>query len=124
MSVALTGSAFITERKEGMMQRTQVAGVTTGEIITAHLMTQYVIMAGQTMLVLAVMIWVFHVEIEGSVTAAVVLTLVQGTCGMAYGKYNHIAFTKSNFIVICKAISRESNYLRLINRILNLMYLY
>lgn len=91
MSVALTGSAFITERKEGMMQRTQVAGVTTGEIITAHLMTQYVIMAGQTMLVLAVMIWVFHVEIAGSIGAAVVLTLVQGTCGMAYGDHLHIS---------------------------------
>ncbi|ODM98615.1 ABC transporter G family member 23 [Orchesella cincta] len=59
MSVALTGSAFITERKEGMLNRMLVSGVSTGEIITAHMLTQYIIMAGQTVLVLAVMIvWV------------------------------------------------------------------
>lgn len=95
MSVALTGSAFITERKEGMLNRTLVSGVTTGEIITAHLLTQYVIMAGQTILVLAVMVWIFQVEILGSVTSAVVLTLFQGTCGMAYGnKYYKLSNSK------------------------------
>ncbi|CAL8085669.1 unnamed protein product [Orchesella dallaii] len=85
MSVALTGSAFITERKEGMLKRTLVSGVTTGEIITAHMLTQYVTMAGQTLLVLVVMIWAFNVTIEGSTCLAVLLTLAQGTCGMAYG---------------------------------------
>lgn len=98
MSVALTGSAFITERKEGMLNRTLVSGVTTGEIITAHLLTQYVIMAGQTMLVLAVMVWIFQVEILGSVTSAVVLTLFQGTCGMAYGNKLYNSMISNAFL--------------------------
>ncbi|CAL8115332.1 unnamed protein product [Orchesella dallaii] len=85
MSVALTGSAFITEKKEGMLNRTLISGVSTGEIITAHMITQYIVMAGQTLLVLLVMIFMFEVEIKGSTFLAIALTLAQGTCGMAYG---------------------------------------
>ena len=86
MAVALTGSAFITEKKEGMLDRSLVAGVTTGEVITAHMITQYVIMVGQTTLVLIFMIVVFEVPVRGPLGWAVILTLLQGTCGMAFGK--------------------------------------
>ncbi|CAG7829425.1 unnamed protein product [Allacma fusca] len=85
MAVALTGSAFITEKKEGMLDRSLVAGVTTGEVISAHMVTQYVVMVGQTVLVLVFMIAVFEVPVRGPLGWAIVITLLQGTCGMSFG---------------------------------------
>jgi ABC-type multidrug transport system permease subunit len=85
MAVALTGSAFVTEKKEGMLDRSLVAGVTTGEVITAHMITQYVVMVGQTSLVLLFMIVVFEVPVRGPLGWAIIITLLQGTCGMAFG---------------------------------------
>lgn len=85
MAVALTGSAFITEKKEGMLDRSLVAGVTTSEVITAHMITQYVVMVGQTILVLVFMIAVFEVPVRGPLVWAIVITLLQGTCGMSFG---------------------------------------
>jgi ABC-type transport system involved in cytochrome c biogenesis permease component len=87
MAVALTGSAFITEKKEGMLDRSLVAGVTTGEIITAHMITQYVVMVGQTALVFVFMMVVFEVPVRGPLVWSIVITLLQGTCGMAFGKF-------------------------------------
>jgi len=85
MAVALTGSAFITEKKEGMLDRSLVAGVTTGEVITAHMITQYVVMVGQTALVFIFMMVVFEVPVRGPLGWSIVITLLQGTCGMAFG---------------------------------------
>ncbi|XP_021960922.1 ABC transporter G family member 20 isoform X3 [Folsomia candida] len=85
MSVASTGSAFITEKKEGMMDRSLVAGVTTGEVITAHMITHYVVMVGQTALVFVFMMIVFEVPVRGPLVWAIAITLLQGTCGMAFG---------------------------------------
>lgn len=89
MAVASTGSAFITEKKEGMMDRSLVAGVTTAEVITAHMITHYVIMVGQTVLVFVFMVIVFEVPVRGPLVWAIAITLLQGTCGMAFGKFSN-----------------------------------
>lgn len=70
-----------------MLDRSLVAGVTTGQVITAHMITQYMIMAGQTALVLIFMMVVFDITSRGPLGWAIVLTLLQGTCGMAFGMY-------------------------------------
>ena len=43
-------------------------------------------MCGQTALVLIFMILVFGVECKGDVFAAVILTILQGLCGMCFGE--------------------------------------
>jgi hypothetical protein len=43
-------------------------------------------MCGQTALVLIFMILVFGVECKGDVFSAVVLTILQGLCGMCFGE--------------------------------------
>ena len=98
MAVALTGSAFITEKKEGMLERSLVTGVTTGEVITAHMITQYVVMVGQTALVLVFMIAVFKVPVRGPLGWAVVITLLQGTCGMSFGKLSSAIFKNASTV--------------------------
>lgn len=85
LAVALTSSVLIIERMEGLLDRSWVAGVTPFEILFSHVITQFVVMCGQTALVLIFMILVFGVECKGDVFSAVILTILQGLCGMCFG---------------------------------------
>uniref|UniRef100_A0A1B0B3C6 ABC transporter domain-containing protein n=1 Tax=Glossina palpalis gambiensis TaxID=67801 RepID=A0A1B0B3C6_9MUSC len=85
LAVALTSSALIIERTEGLFDRSWVAGVTPGEILFSHIVTQFVVMCGQTALVLIFMLCVFGVENKGNLAWVILLTLLQGLCGMCFG---------------------------------------
>ncbi|CAG9760884.1 unnamed protein product [Ceutorhynchus assimilis] len=85
LAVALTSSALIIERMEGLLDRSWVAGVSPGEILFSHVVTQFVVMCGQTALVLIFMILVFQVECKGDIIFVVALTILQGLCGMCFG---------------------------------------
>ncbi|XP_045524939.1 ABC transporter G family member 23 isoform X3 [Pieris brassicae] len=85
LAVALTSSALIVERTEGLLDRSWVAGVSPGEILFSHVVTQFVVMCGQTALVLIFMILVFGVKSNGNIAYVVMLTLLQGLCGMCFG---------------------------------------
>jgi len=60
--------------------------VTPFEILFSHVITQFVVMCGQTALVLLFMIGVFGVECKGDLAWVVVLTILQGLCGMCFGE--------------------------------------
>lgn len=62
------------------------AGVTPLEILFSHVITQFVVMCGQTALVLIFMILVFGVECKGDISLVITLTILQGLCGMCFGK--------------------------------------
>ncbi|KAL1137921.1 hypothetical protein AAG570_009616 [Ranatra chinensis] len=85
LAVALTSSALIIERMEGLLDRSWVAGVTPVEILFSHVITQFVVMCGQTALVLIFMILVFGVECKGDIFSVILLTILQGLCGMCFG---------------------------------------
>ncbi|XP_037950014.1 ABC transporter G family member 20-like isoform X2 [Teleopsis dalmanni] len=85
LAVALTSSVLITERTEGLLDRSWVAGVMPGEILFSHVITQFVVMCGQTALVLIFMLVVFGVTNNGQLFWVIVLTLLQGMCGMCFG---------------------------------------
>ncbi|XP_049823696.1 ABC transporter G family member 20 isoform X3 [Aethina tumida] len=85
LAVALTSSALIIERMEGLLDRSWVAGVSPGEILFSHVVTQFVVMCGQTALVLIFMILVFKVESNGDIIVVIILTILQGLCGMCFG---------------------------------------
>ncbi|GBP77024.1 ABC transporter G family member 20 [Eumeta japonica] len=85
LAVALTSSALIVERMEGLLDRSWVAGVSPGEILFSHVVTQFVVMCGQTGLVLIFMILVFEVQCNGNIFYVILLTLLQGLCGMCFG---------------------------------------
>ncbi|XP_033209457.1 ABC transporter G family member 23 isoform X2 [Belonocnema kinseyi] len=85
LAVALTSSALIIERMEGLLDRSWVAGVSPGEILFSHVVTQFVVMCGQTALVLIFMIIVFGVECKGEIGFVIILTILQGLCGMCFG---------------------------------------
>jgi hypothetical protein len=58
--------------------------------------TQFVVMCGQTALVLIFMIMVFGVECKGNVLSAVILTILQGLCGMCFGEDTFILHSNEN----------------------------
>lgn len=62
-----------------------VLGVSPGEILFSHVVTQFVVMCGQTALVLIFMIIVFGVQCKGDIGWVIVLTILQGLCGMCFG---------------------------------------
>lgn len=85
MAVALTSSALIVERTEGLLDRSWVAGVTAVEVLMSHVVTQFVVMVGQTILVLLFMLVVYDVNCEGEIIWVICLTILQGLCGMCFG---------------------------------------
>jgi hypothetical protein len=56
------------------------------EILLAHLVNQFTILLGQTALVFVCMLAVFNIPCEGNLALAVFITLLQGLCGMSFGK--------------------------------------
>ena len=47
MAVGLTALSFIIERKEGLLERSWVAGVTAFEVMLAHVVGQFIVMLVQ-----------------------------------------------------------------------------
>ena len=61
ISISLTAVVLIQERKEGLMDRTWVAGVNVTEIIISEVLTQFFILLVQIILMLIFVLWVFKV---------------------------------------------------------------
>lgn len=56
------------------------------EILLAHLANQFTVLVGQTVMVFLVMLTIFGIPCVGNVFLAVLLTLLQGLCGMSFGE--------------------------------------
>ncbi|KAL7295350.1 hypothetical protein TKK_0011237 [Trichogramma kaykai] len=97
LSVALTSGAMLLERNEGLLERSLVIGVTGTEILFGQVVTQFIIMAGQAVMVLLVAIGVFKITCDGSVFAVLGLTILTGLCGMCFG-----------FVVACSCDNERS----------------
>ncbi|KAK3590643.1 hypothetical protein CHS0354_013676 [Potamilus streckersoni] len=85
LATGLTTLSFVLEKKEGLLDRSLAAGMTSVEIMLAHVMTQLVVMAVQVAILLVCALLIFHVPYEGPLIWVIVLVLLQGFCGMALG---------------------------------------
>ena len=63
MAVGLTSISFIIERKEGLLDRSWISGVTSLEVMLAHVVAQFVVMVVQVTFVLVFMLLVFQVSV-------------------------------------------------------------
>ena len=64
------------------------SGVTGTEVLFGLVVTQFVIMSGQSTMVLVVAFGVFKVVCEGEVIFVFFLTILTGLCGMCFGRRN------------------------------------
>ncbi|KAJ7987453.1 hypothetical protein DPEC_G00326640 [Dallia pectoralis] len=97
LAVGLTALSFVIERKEGLMDRCWVAGVSSLETILAHLISQLFVISVQVVLLLILMLVVFKIPNEGSLVLVVALIVLQGVTGISFG------------LVISAAIDDEQN---------------
>jgi len=63
-------------------------GIQSSEILIAHVINQFAVLFCQTALVLVFILYVFHVPCHGSLAVAFFIALIQGFCGMSFGKTN------------------------------------
>ena len=85
ISYALTGLVLVIEKKEGMLDRSAVAGVHTIDIICAHISSKLAILTIQITCMLFISWFVFNIKFKGPIALATFLLLVQGFCGISYG---------------------------------------
>lgn len=84
-AMALTALTLVMERKDGIFERTLVAGVRTFEFIISQISTQLLVLAVQVLLSIITMLYIIDIENQGSVLLIYLITLLQGMCGMALG---------------------------------------
>ena len=85
MATGLTALFFILEKRDGLLDRSQVSGVTTTQLLLGHALLQVVVMAIQIVLVFVVSFLVFHIPSRGPLGWVLLLVLLQGCAGMSYG---------------------------------------
>ncbi|XP_022918128.1 ABC transporter G family member 20 [Onthophagus taurus] len=85
LAVALTSGAMLLERNEGILERSLVSGISGLELLSGHVITQFIVMAVQTGVVLIFCFAVFNITINGNLMLVIILTLMTGLCGMCFG---------------------------------------
>ncbi|XP_026670751.1 ABC transporter G family member 23 isoform X2 [Ceratina calcarata] len=85
LSVALTSGAMLLERNEGLLERSLVAGLTGTEILFGQVITQFVVMVGQTLIILIFGFAIFRITCEGDIGWICTLVVLTGLCGMCFG---------------------------------------
>ncbi|XP_063225660.1 ABC transporter G family member 20-like isoform X2 [Bacillus rossius redtenbacheri] len=83
--LALSVWTIIHERKEGLLDRIIVAGVTSFEIMLSYFLSQLAMMCGQVLLLMVFSFFIYQIECVGNLALVLVLTLLQGISGMFFG---------------------------------------
>lgn len=96
MATGLTSLAFITERRDGLYDRTLAAGVDQVQMLISHSIVQLVVMVVQISLVVFFTFVIYKVPTNGPFIWVFILLLLQGLAGMSFG-------------LMVSAICREEN---------------
>lgn len=65
----------------------QCPGITGQEILFGHVITQFLVMTFQTVMVLIVAFGFFKITCEGDILWVTALTILTGWCGMCFGEF-------------------------------------
>ncbi|KAK5638168.1 hypothetical protein RI129_012463 [Pyrocoelia pectoralis] len=85
LAAALTAVAMLVERNEGILERSLVMGVSPVELLTAHVVSEFVLMMGQIIAVTCCGLFIFNMKMSGSLTLFISLLSLSGFCGMWFG---------------------------------------
>jgi len=86
LATLMTAAVFISERMDGIWDRTLLAGVSATEMLWAHLLTQLIIMALQSFEVIMYIGLVFDTYNNGDTTTLIGLLTLTAFCGMLFGR--------------------------------------
>lgn len=85
LATTLSTALIITDRSEGVWDRVLVQGVTTVEILLAHILTQIIIVCIHTSLTMCYSFLVWNLECKGSIANALCLIFFSGCSGLMWG---------------------------------------
>lgn len=101
LATLITSTIFITDRLEGIWDRTLVAGVSTTELLIAHIITQSTVMLMQCIEIVILAAFIFNTENHGDNFTVIFLLMLLGFSGMLYGLFISIfcdSHTMANFM--------------------------
>ncbi|XP_017786452.1 PREDICTED: ABC transporter G family member 23-like [Nicrophorus vespilloides] len=85
LGTTLTSTIIVTDRLEGVWDRSIVAGVTSLEIVLTHFMSQFVLVFIQTTELVILTFLVFGIDYIGQMWIIFLCVLLQGLTGMVFG---------------------------------------
>uniref|UniRef100_T1IX93 ABC transporter domain-containing protein n=1 Tax=Strigamia maritima TaxID=126957 RepID=T1IX93_STRMM len=85
MAIGLTSFSLIMDKKEGLLDRSYVSGVTFIEIMCGHIITQLSVVIVQVLLILFVAFQLFNLYFKGSFWPLVLISMLQAVQGMCFG---------------------------------------
>lgn len=94
VAVGLTAVSFVQERKDGILERSLVAGVRSIHILLAHVLIQFGIIFFQGLFLFLVIFQLFQISIDGSTILAYFLLILQGAAGMSLGEWSLFSLLK------------------------------
>lgn len=101
LATLMTAAVFISERMDGVWDRTLVAGVSATEMLWAHLLTQFIIMTFQSFEVIMYIGLVFDTYNKGDTITLIGLLTLTAFCGMLFGLLISVycrSHTTANFV--------------------------
>lgn len=98
LATLVTAAVFITDRMDGVWERTLVAGITTPELLLAHIMTHSVLVFLQAAEVIFFIGVVFGTENNGDNLTVICLLALTGFGGMLFGELK-TCFVFGDFIL-------------------------
>lgn len=121
LATLITSTIFITDRLEGIWDRTLVAGISTSELLLAHIITQSTVMLVQCAEIVILAAFIFETHNHGDNLTVVLLLMMLGFAGMLFGLFISIfcdSHTMANFmatgsfypmIILCGELSLRSS---------------
>nr|XP_012218889.1 PREDICTED: ABC transporter G family member 23-like [Linepithema humile] len=85
LAITLSTALIITDQTEGMWNRSLVHGVTTAEILLAHVFTQIILVFIHGTLIIYFSLFVWNVECKGSIFNVICLVFLCGFSGLMFG---------------------------------------
>lgn len=85
LATLVTSTIFITDKLDGVWDRTLIAGITVTELLFAHVVIQSVIMLIQCLEVVGYAAYFFNAENRGDTLTVTSLFVLLGFAGMLYG---------------------------------------
>lgn len=101
LATLITSTIFITDRLEGIWDRTLVAGISTSELLLAHIITQSTVMLIQCAEIVILAAFIFNTNNHGDNFTVILLLMMLGFAGMLYGLFISIfcdSHTMANFM--------------------------
>lgn len=83
--LALTGFALIKERREGLLERSLVAGVRAEEFIVSHFILQNIVLTIQVILLMMTTFVLWEIPYHGSLLETAAIIFLQGVSGIGFG---------------------------------------